>query len=447
MVFFNREKNMNNYKQIKDEELIFLYKTQNMSIQSIKKIYKRSHQYISKRLKNLGFDIKYGNTQYDIDELESYEWLYNQKVLQKKSTKQISEELGVNYHLVRRKLKKHGITTSDPRTMLDDRINDKGFLYDLHFNENLTCAEISNLLGCHHSTVGKKFSDLNIEVRNDIYRSEPEYWAESFLKSLDIKTKICDRSLIAPYELDIVIPEHKIAIELDGLFYHSELFKDKNYHKTKTDLCESKGYQLLHIFEDEWLYKRDIVERMIKAKLGLLDDRVYARKCSIGGISKLNKKNFLNTYHIQGNCNSSVEIGLYEQEELIASMAFKKLSNGAYELTRYATSKSVVGGFSKLLEHFKKNYEWNEIITFADRRYSNGGLYEKCGFDLIDRLYPDYYYVDNKQNRFHKFNFRHIFLKKKLKNYDPTLSEHQNCLNHGYYRIYDCGKLKYRLKN
>ena len=266
----------------------------------------------------------------------------------------------------------------------------------------------------------------------------------NFIESFDIIGKINDRTIINPYELDIVIPDKKLAIEYNGLYWHSELFKDKNYHKMKTDLCEQQGYQLIHIFEDEWLYKRDIVKKMIKHKLGVDDSpRVYARKCGIGLVDKDDKKNFYETNHIQGNCSSSIDLGLFYNDELVACLSFKKMKD-YHDLVRYATSYNVVGGFSKLLKHFKSNYDWTKIITFADRRWSQGELYFKNGFEYKGDLKPDYSYVE-KYKRFHKFNFRHVNLKKKLKNYDYKLTEHQNCYNHGYYRIYDAGKMKFSL--
>lgn len=61
-----------------------------------------------------------------------------------------------------------------------------------------------------------------------------------------------DKKLINPLELDILIPEIKLAIEYNGLFWHSSTFKDKDYHLNKTNLCEQLGYRLIHIWEDEW---------------------------------------------------------------------------------------------------------------------------------------------------------------------------------------------------
>lgn len=299
----------------------------------------------------------------------------------------------------------------------------------------------SNKYGSDFFFTSQKF----LSLPHDYTTSQSELEIKSFLDSENILYNTNDRSLIAPYELDIVIPDHNIAIEFNGLYWHSEKFKDRLYHKIKTDLCESKGYQLLHIFEDEWVFKRSIVERMIKAKLGLLKDRVYARKCVVKSVDTSYNK-FLEDYHIQGKCMSSIALGLHDDNELVAVMAFRIRSKNTYELARFATSKHVIGGFSKLLKYFQKNYDWNSIITFADRRYSDGGLYVKCGFGHVDTIPPDYSYIIGNR-RFHKFGFRHSSLSNKLDNYDPSKSEHKNMFDNGFYRIYDSGKMKFQIEN
>ncbi|MBR4316364.1 MAG: hypothetical protein IKP65_05310 [Alphaproteobacteria bacterium] len=57
-----------------------------------------------------------------------------------------------------------------------------------------------------------------------------------------------DKTMIKPYELDIYIPEKQVAIEFDGIYWHNEENKPKNYHLMKTELCEEKGIHLIHIF-------------------------------------------------------------------------------------------------------------------------------------------------------------------------------------------------------
>lgn len=128
-------------------------------------------------------------------------------------------------------------------------------------------------------------------------------------------------------------------------------------------------------------------------------------------------------------------------------MTFIKQRNSEYELRRYATSAHVVGGFSKLLSYFKKTYEWNMLISFADLRWSNGNLYKQTGWKLDKILHPDYVYSPNAQNRVHKFNYRRKNLPNLLNEFNPELSERENCDNNNMLRIWDCGKLRYIIQN
>jgi len=268
-----------------------------------------------------------------------------------------------------------------------------------------------------------------------------------FIKSIyDGEVLPSERSLIAPKELDIVIPGKGIAIEFNGLYWHSEENgKDKNYHLDKTKACEAKGYQLIHIFENEWLTKRSIVESRLRAKLGLTERRIYARKCSIREVSSVITKKFLIDNHIQGNSVSSVKYGLIYENELVAVMTFgKSRYSKAYdwELLRFANKLNtiVVGGASKLFKHFTKNNP-GSIISYSDKRWNNGKVYTSIGMKHIHTSDPCFWYftASNPGRIYHRSKFQKHKLCKLLDNFDPSLTEAQNMILNGYNRIFDCG--------
>ena len=131
-------------------------------------------------------------------------------------------------------------------------------------------------------------------------------------------------------ECDIVIPSHNLAIEFVGLRWHSEQFNtDKNYHLHKTEVVESKGYHLIHIFEDEWLEHKDLVLSKIRHFLGCDTDKpvIGARKCTIETVSKSLTEPFLNTYHLQGFVGSTVYYGAFHGNEMVGVMTFKQEKN------------------------------------------------------------------------------------------------------------------------
>ena len=298
------------------------------------------------------------------------------------------------------------------------------------------CAHIHKQTGCPHcGTLNRAKYRGSSAPENEIY---------DFLNILNVLVIKNDRNLIYPLELDFVLPDYNIAIEFNGLYWHSEkMGKGRQYHLNKTKICNNKGYQLLHIFEDEWVHKRNQVQRKLKHLLRKNDeDRVFARKCCYQEVPSADKKAFFDRHHIQGNGPGSITYGLYFDNQLIACMSFIKKLHGVYYLNRYATSCHVVGGFSKLLYYFKINNTWNKLISFADLRWSDGGLYINTNWTKDSILPPDYSYIKNN-TRVHKFNYRRKYLPKLLKHFDPNLSETTNCDNNNVLRIWDCGKIKF----
>ena len=253
-----------------------------------------------------------------------------------------------------------------------------------------------------------------------------------------------DRTILDGKELDIYLPGLNLAFEFDGLYWHNEITKSSDYHVSKTNVCESKGIQLIHIFEDDWLYKSDIVKSRINGLLGL-NNRIFARKCIIKEISNNDAATFLNENHIQGSCVSKYRYGLYFNDELISIMTFgKSRFSDEFELLRFCNKLNinVVGGASRLFNHFLNNHdEIVEVISYADRCWSKGNLYEKLGFIKDGITKPAYYYIiDNKRQNRIKFQ-KHKLVKE---GFNPSKTEHEIMLERKIYRIYDCGNIKYR---
>jgi len=263
------------------------------------------------------------------------------------------------------------------------------------------------------------------------------------------------RKLIYPYELDIYIPELKLAFEFNGLYWHNEKFVDKNYHLNKTELCEEKGIHLVQIYEDDWVLKKDVVKSRILNLLGK-SKKIYARKCIIKEVTFKDAKEFLEENHLQGYCVSKINYGLYYNDELLSLMTFSKLRkslgfnnvNGSYELLRFCNklNTTVVGATSRLFKSFLNNYKPEIVISYADRFWTtiiNGVVYEKIGFELVGKTTPNYFYVHNKIRR-NRFNYRKDILIKQ--GFDKNKTEHDIMYNRGIYRIYNSGNLKYVYK-
>lgn len=264
---------------------------------------------------------------------------------------------------------------------------------------------------------------------------------------------IQDKTILKGKHLDIYLPELKIAFEYNGLYWHSELYKDKQYHLNKTKLCEEQGILLIHIWEDLWLYDKEKTKSFILNKLGIYDKRIYARKCKVVLLDNNTCKNFVNANHLQNHINSKYKYGLIYNDELVSVMTFGQLRHSlgytikdetAYELLRFCskTGYNIIGGASKLLSHFVKDIKPNKIISYADRSRSNGNLYKQLGFIELESTDISYSYIIDGIRR-HRYNYRKDVLVNE--GYDKTMSAHGIMLSRDLYRIYDCGNKKYIL--
>lgn len=259
------------------------------------------------------------------------------------------------------------------------------------------------------------------------------------------------RSVIHPYELDIYIPEKKIAIEYNGLYWHSDQAgKSDTYHYDKWKRCADKGIQLISIWEDDWNYREDIVKRMIAHKLGVSNDRkVYARQTDVVIVDKDDARAFCNAHHIQGYVSGSVYYGLKDRrtDSLVAVSVWKR-SGDQLRLERYCTSENVIGGMGKMLKagvQYAKDNGLSKIVTFSDHDVSDGGLYRRLGFIPDKELKPDYKYIVGG-TRVHKFNYRiKRFRDDPNLKYADGLTESELAQMNSLPRVYDAGKTRWAI--
>ena len=281
--------------------------------------------------------------------------------------------------------------------------------------------------------------------------SKQEKEINDFITKQGIETITSDRIILNGHEIDIYIPKLKIAIEYDGLYWHSEIYKDKKYHINKTNECEKQGLQLIHIFEDEWIHKKEIVKSRLLNILKLTKNKIGARKTLLKEIDVKTARIFFDENHLQGYTNSNIKIGLFYKDELVSAMLFNKPRLGigsyfeGYELTRFVNKieMSVTGAASKLLKYFETRYKPKEIRSYADKRWSNGDLYDKLNFEKTHINPPSYWYII-KDKREHRFKYRKEELKKH--GFDIKKTEHEIMLEQNIYRIYDCGTIRYTKK-
>ncbi len=250
-------------------------------------------------------------------------------------------------------------------------------------------------------------------------------------------------------ELDIFVPSLNVAIECNGVYWHSEANgKGRQYHASKQQAAAALGIMLVQVWEDDWLKRRSIVERMLAHKLGRsTEPLVHARKTTVAFVSTADAQAFFDAHHIQGWTSATHYLALLHEDAPVAMMSLTRMDAAGRELRleRFATSARVPGAQSKLIRFAEREVQgWTSLVTFADLEVSMGRLYERSGWTRDGDIRPDYKYLVRGE-RVHKFNYRLArFRSDPALEYEDGMSERELAELNGLVRVWDSGKVRYR---
>lgn len=356
-----------------------------------------------------------------------------------------SQQAHVKEQYSKRELMKYRVHFTDEQ---NETFHNPENLAQMNIKKGLNLSEIGDVYGVGKDLVQKHFARLGLTpIRNK--RSMFEKDMCDFLDSLNVEYEISDRKLLKGKELDIYIPSHNLAIELNGVWWHSVdcLGKEKarSIHKNKTDMCDDLGIHLIHIWEDTWKHKEKVVKNFLKNKLGFTDLKKDARKLKLRKASIDEVYKFFNDNHLQGCPKMGTVYVLSDSDTIYAGMIFKSLNDNEYEIIRYATCGNIRGGFSKLMKGFIREYSPKKIHSFADREtvYKHNNVYSLNGFNALSEIPPDYKYYDQKlQMRKHKFLYRKKYFESLGYEVDHQ-TEEQLRIQEKLYKCYDAGKIRY----
>jgi very-short-patch-repair endonuclease len=272
-------------------------------------------------------------------------------------------------------------------------------------------------------------------------QSQFEIGMAEFLTELGVVYEINNRKLISPLELDFWCPDHRIAIECCGLYWHAERSagRQRDYHARKHQQCAAQGIQLITVFEDEWRDQRPQVQNRLRYILNHATDSLYARKCEVAEISASESGEFLDQHHLQGRISATQHLGLRHAGELVAVMTFgpaRYRTDVTAELLRFCTSQPVTGAASRLFSHYIRQHHPASVCSYSDNRWGSGQVYENLGMTRQSDT-VGFYYTDYR----HRYN-RTRFQKHRLvaQGHDPAKSAWQIMCESGYDRIWDCGQ-------
>lgn len=359
--------------------------------------------------------------------LEKYGVEYNS---QRESVKEIISRPKVSEHQYK--------LLSDPHWLGIEYNTKKKTLVDIAQNIGVYCGTVRDYCDAHGFNIrqGSNYSLVESQVKD-------------YIRSLGLAVTENNRTILHPKEIDIVIEEKSLAIEVNGLYWHSYhprsgKKENKNIHLEKSQKAEQKGFQLLHITDHQWITKNCIIKSMLKVKLGKSSFRIFARNCDVVEVSTVEQRTFLDKYHLDGYSGASGAFGLVHKGELVSLLSYSPKRFGdkdGIEIVRFATTFDtvVVGGLSRLLARVKKKYPQQKICTFCSNDISLCKSYIQSGFTLKHHTGPSYFWT-NGNTILSRYQTQKQKLKKLLgSNFDQTKSESENMFNNNFRRYWTSG--------
>ena len=363
-----------------------------------------------------------------------------------KRNKSMHEKYGVEYNSQRNDIKSIW-TKPKISESVHSKLTDYTWLHNEYVVKQRSSVDIARELNIYYSTVASYCVGHGFPIRRRSNYSLMEIEIKEYVESLGLLCESSNWTILKSKEIDLYIPSKKIAIEINGLYWHSFnpanfSHEDDSRHLNKTKEAASKGISLIHITDWEWKNKNDIVKSILKSKLGVCD-KVYARQTKVKSLTTDIARQFFDDNHLQGYMPSTYYLGLYKDESLVMAISAGRnrfAKDNSVELHRMASIKylTVVGGGSKLIKALKILINNNTLISYCDRSKSNGRGYLAMGFTLLRTTSPGYFWTDGNEI-LSRYKCTKQKLSKWLKTYDSSLSESENMFNAKYRRYWDCG--------
>lgn len=320
-----------------------------------------------------------------------------------------------------------------------------------------------------HNTVVQQTPTGHLHGRNPCpkcnhMKSAGEQQVFEFLSNLT-KAEPRNRTILKPKELDIYLPERRLAVEYCGEFYHSsgskeEERKTRKKHIEKYLACREQGVRLITLYETEWKERNYAIRRLLRNAVGKSKGKLMARKCELRRATPAEARAFYDRYHPQGGAGSGEHYALFWKGKMVACMRFVLGANdrGAaakdrvWTLGRYATRITVAGAASRLFKAFVTEFNPPEVKSFSDNRFFDGGMYAQLGFVLEEEVQEDYVVWSPKIGIRPKPHYQRRLLPKRLEEHgvaeqfnpetDPRTEAEMTYLM-GARRLYDCGKKRW----
>lgn len=330
-------------------------------------------------------------------------------------------------------------------------LQSKEILQDLHINQKKSSLTISKELGVFYGTVKDWIEKHGIKYQYYSHESQYERIVQQWLSEFKIEYQTNVRDIIAPKELDIWIPSHNLAIEINGFYWHGAKRKEdipvaQFRHQKKTLECREKGIALIHLSDLQLKTHSEKIKQYLKLRF-VNEQKISARKCDIRPINVDQARLFCNQYHLQGYSGASIKLGLFYKDSLLGVMTFSKsrFNQSCWEIVRSCSSIRIVGGVSKLIKFFINTQMklGDKLISYVDLSYGfNGISYEKSGMIYSNLTTPGYIWIGKDEQIFSRYQMQTHCIKKYFSDYTGE-PEDSFLFNKNMIKMYDSGNLVY----
>lgn len=264
------------------------------------------------------------------------------------------------------------------------------------------------------------------DCRNRTYSDAEKDLAE-YIKNLGFNIVTNIKLTGNSQTFDIYVPERKIAIEYNGLYWHSERNgRGKDYHFDKLADCAKSGIRLIYIWDDLYTSHPRLVERYLRKELGVDKLKINFNECTIQYIDTDTATEFLEENSMLGYRTALSHLGIYYNGNIEGLLSFNMYNNGVCEIVQYSDIHHIIGCLSGALKYILSKNNINTFYAVSDNTISNGKEFKDSGFEFIEALEPDYYLYSNGSR----------LLREEVSEYEEYGEKS--------IRIYDAGKLKWR---
>lgn len=238
------------------------------------------------------------------------------------------------------------------------------------------------------------------------------------------------------------------------LLVHLHAINGRDSNQLGTENLNLQAARQVTLWEDLWHTKPQVVKSRIAAQLGT-SERIPARLTQVRRLDRPTTLMFLQENHLQDAVLSKFKYGLFlpkkhyrvlenppDADELLVAVGTfahprqflrEAQPHRSFELVRFANllHTTVVGGLDKVLSHFIKQHQPDDLMTYADLDWSDGQSYRKLGFEAISDTLPHLFWVDP------------VSMQRYLPHRLPDNLSEEGALKQGFVTVYNAGSRKF----